>query len=112
MVMRRHDPSQIWFLTALWYERIAYNSEHKEFKTKREARTFGYYRGWTAALAAVRENRGNMHECLYSHIVMERIGEGVHAPTIDEQWFRWNGKKWTRCRKPSALRGITNWALG
>ena len=101
--MRKNDPNQIWFLTALWYELISYNHGH---------RTFGYYRGFNAALQAVKENRCNMHERLYSYLVMERIGEGVHSTCDDEQWFHWSGRKWSPCRKPKALIGFTNWALG
>lgn len=112
MVIRKNDTSQIWFLTAIWYELIAYNHEHDEYKTKRDTRTFGYYRGWSKAYQAVKENRGDMTECLYSYLVMERIDEGVHALCADEQWFRWNGKEWTPCHTPKALRGLTNWALG
>jgi len=112
MVTRKNDPKQIWFLTALWYELIAYNEEHNEYKTMHETRTFGYYRGWSKAYQAVKENRSNMYECLYSYLVMERIGEGVHALPTDEQWFRWGGNRWVACKKPTALQGLTNWALG
>lgn len=112
MVTRKNDPNQIWFLTALWYELIAYDKKHDEYKTNQKTRTFGYYRGWSKAYQAVKENRYDMHECLYSYLVMERIGEGVHALATDEQWFRWGGSRWVACRKPTALQGLTNWALG
>lgn len=110
--MRKNELDQIWFLTALWFEVIAYNKEHDEYKFKSDKRTFGYYYGWDAALKAVQENRGNMHECLYDYLVMERIGKGIHALATDVQWFRWGGSSWVACRRPTALQGLTNWALG
>ena len=110
MVMRKNDPNQIWFLTSIVVDEIL-KGPRGEIKTKRFTRTFGYYRGWNKSYQAVKENRCNMHECLYQYLVMERIGEGVHALAADEQWFKWNDK-WTPCRKPKMFRGFTNWALG
>jgi hypothetical protein len=112
LVIRKSDPAQIWFLTAIWAEVIAKHPKTGEVLSKRVSRTFGYYRGFPSALKAVKENTGNMHECLYTHLVMERIGEGVHALTKDEQWFRWFRNKWTPCEKPDWARGIVNWAVG
>lgn len=109
--IRKNDPTQIWFLTSIWFEVIA-KSKRGEYKTKHDSRTFGYYRGWSAAYTAVKKNHCNMHECLYNHLVMERIGEGIHSLAYDEQWFTWTGNRWTPCQKPEALKGFTNWALG
>ncbi len=111
LVMRKHDPTKTWFLTAMHVEVIATHPTG-EMKTKRDTRTFGYYKGWNKAYAAVKENRCNMHECLYTYLVMENIGEGVHALCTDEQWFKWTGKRWKDCRKPAWAKGMTNWALG
>ena len=111
MVMRADDPHQIWFLTAIVVREII-KGPRGEIKTKRDERTFGYYRGFHRAYQAVKENRCNMHECLYNFLVMERIGEGVHALAEDQQWFEWSGKNWKPCRKPTWARGLTNWALG
>ena len=110
MVMRKNDPKQIWFLTAI----VVYGTikgPRGEIKAYRDERTFGYYRGFSKAYQAVKENRGSMEECLYGYLVMERIGEGVHALCADEQWFKWT-TKWTPCRKPDWAKGLTNWALG
>lgn len=112
MIMRRNDPSQTWFITSIWIEIIATHPTKGEIKGNRISRTFGYYKGWDKAYAAVKENRDNMHECLYNYLVMENIGEGIHACCNDEQWFKWTGKRWKDCRKPNWAKGLTNWALG
>jgi hypothetical protein len=63
--MRKNDPTQIWFLTSIWAKVIATHPVTGEIKTDRKTRTFGYYRGFQKALAAVECNMGNMEECLY-----------------------------------------------
>lgn len=108
----RHDPEANWFLTSIWFEVVAVHPVTGEIKTKRDCRTFGYYKGWDKAYAAVKENRCNMHECLYQYLVMENIGEGVHALANDEQWFKWTRNRWKDCKRPKELQGFTNWALG
>ena len=105
------DPG-VWFITAIHFKVVAVHEKTGELKTKRVTRTFGYYRDWNSAFAAVLENRGSMHECLYDFIVMEKIGEGIHASVTDEQWFNWNGKKWIMCQRPKEMVGTTNWAIG
>lgn len=110
--MRKDDPNQIWFLTSVWAEVIATHPVTGEIKTKRDTRTFGYYRGFQKALQAVKDNRGNMHECLYQYLVMERIGEGIHALADDAQWFKWTGRRWMPSLRPEWARGFTNWAIG
>lgn len=112
MVMRRHDPTKNWFLTSIWFEVVAIHPTRGEIKTDRKTRTFGYYKGWDAAYKAVKENRCNMHECLYQYLVMEQIDEGIHALCQDEQWFKWTRNGWKDCKKPKELQGFTNWALG
>ncbi len=108
----RYDPNQIWFLTSIWLESTVTHPVKGEIRAKQCHRTFGYYKGWDEAYAAVKENRCNMHECLYNYLVMEAIDKGVHALCKNEQWFRWTGKRWKDCKKPDWAKGITNWALG
>lgn len=109
---RKNNPNHIWFLTALWVEIICKHPTSGEIKTKRDCHTFGYYRGFDKAYNAVTKNMGDMHECLYQYLVMERIGEGVHSPTTEAIWFKFGRKKWNRCLQPQWARGFTNWALG
>jgi hypothetical protein len=111
MATIKNDPDHIWFLTAIVVDEII-KGPRGEIKTKHFNRTFGYYHGWLRAYTAVKENRCNMHECLYQYLVMERIGEGVHALADYVKWFKWSGKNWKPCRKPKMFQGLTNWALG
>jgi hypothetical protein len=109
MVMRKDDPSKIWFLTAVISKEVA---KERGYDHSLNHRTFGYYKGFHAAYQAVKENRCNMHECLYEFLVMERIEAGVHGEMKEEEWFKWSGKRWIPCKKPLEYRGIINWALG
>lgn len=74
-------------------------------------RTFGFYAEKRQAEIAVEENRGNMHECMYNFLVIEEIGEGVHALAENEQWYRWDDR-WVPCKKPKETVGVINWAIG
>lgn len=107
--------SQLWFLTAIHVDMSTLRRHPKgEIKVEKFTRTFGYKWGYPQAIEAVMENHGNMHECLYNYLVMERIGEGVHSLAKDEVWFKWSVRKqaWKPCKKPNWSNGMVNWALG
>ncbi len=108
------DHNQIWFLTSIEVKKFPKirNPKTGEMKVSRFTRTFGYHIGYEKALKAVRENHGSMHECLYEYLVMECIGEGVHALCEKEEWFKWKDRRWMPCRKPWWAKGMVNWALG
>lgn len=74
-------------------------------------RTFGYYEDYWKAKNCVANNYGSMQECLYNYIVVEKIGEGIHALPETEEWYRWD-ERWVPCEKPMECEGIINWALG
>ena len=104
---------QLWFLTSVHVDLATLKRHPKgEIKVEKFTRTFGYKWGFESAMTAIRENHMDMHECLYNYLVMERIGEGIHALTEEFYWFRWSGRRWTPCETPEWARGITNWALG
>lgn len=110
----KHMKTDNWFLTSVEVKKFPEirNPKTGEMKVTKFPRTFGYYHDYADALAAVRENRCNMHECLYQYLVMECIGEGVHALREKEEWFKWSGKKWKPCKKPEWAWGMVNWAVG
>ena len=88
---------------------------HKRYLSRKH--TFGFYNTYNEAYTAVKENRGNMEECLYDYLVMEYIEPGIHPMVHSEQWWRWNGadRKWEFLdanNKPSEFIQICNWALG
>jgi hypothetical protein len=80
----------------------------------RDTRCFGYYNTALEATTAVIENRGDLHECLYDYVVVEKIGEGIHAIPDTEFWFRWNEdmEAFNICEKPEWSNNIVNWAIG
>ena len=103
----------MWFLTSIHVDESKMLRHPKgEIKLEKFTRTFGFYHRTFDALAAVKENRMNMHECLYNYLVMERIAEGIHSICDDEEWFKWGKKGWTPCNKPEWAKGMVNWALG
>jgi hypothetical protein len=98
----------IWFVTSIYLA----HAEDKESPWRAEAkRTFLTEE---EALDAVAQNRGNMHECLYNYLVIERTPSGIHALAESEQWYQWNetDNKWAFCTKPTMLEGIISWAVG
>ena len=79
-----------------------------------DRRVFGFYFDPTEARMAVNENRCNMHEGLYSHLVVEEFPSGIHALAIQESWFCWNKERarWEVTQKPEKLYGIISFAMG
>jgi len=88
---------------------------HKRYLSRK--RTFGFYPTYNEAYTAVKENRGNIEECLYDYVVMEYIEPGIHPMVHSEQWWAWDTEKreWRflpEDEKPREFMGICNWALG
>jgi hypothetical protein len=78
-----------------------------------EKRTFGFFLDLNKAEESVKNNEGNLNECLYDFLVIEEIGEGIHSPSQQEIWYAWNNKNWEKLNeKPEWATGTTNWALG
>jgi hypothetical protein len=77
-------------------------------------RTFGYYFHLSDAIKAVEENRGDIQECLYTHVVIEGLKEGIHPDIVEEVWFEWNKeqKKWVRLEEEPKISDFCNWAMG
>lgn len=84
-------------------------------------RCFGYFADKKKAIEAVEGNWGDMHECLYNHLVIEEIPEGIHAMPKNvlehkhERWYSWQGDsdtgKWTRCLRPIKFKQIIMFSL-
>lgn len=112
MNTRQHN----WFITAIHVDASKILRHPKGWiKVEKFTRTFGYYNKYQHALRAVKKNYGNMCECLYNYLIMEKIGEGIHAIADDKTyWFKWDDakNKWTPCDKPEWAMGMINWALG
>lgn len=102
-----------YFITAIY-------DEPGLFVHRKARRTFGYFSKLDEALKAVQENRCNMQECLYNYLVIEGIGEGIHALVEEEYWFTWEEWQhqaghcgWHRISsKPELFNGTINFALG
>lgn len=89
-------------------------------KDGRDSRCFGFYFSLEEAKLAADENRCSMSECYYHYLVIEEIGEGIHAGAEQVQWYKWSGGhelrggeegKWVKCEMPQNDRfiGTVNW---
>ncbi len=79
-----------------------------------DGRTFGYLTSLDAAMEAVITDAADMHECLYTHLVIEEVPEGIHALATAVQWFDWeDGKGWImQAETPAWARGLINHSMG
>jgi len=80
-------------------------------------RCIGYFPSYEEAVASVKANQGEMHECRYNYAVIEEIPSGVWQRTIEENWFYWNGehRSWFGCTKPSQYKtscNVTGFSMG
>lgn len=82
---------------------------------KRCTRTFGYFLTLQEAMKAREENRGNMMECLYNYLIIERFDPGIHSLAEEVYWAKWDDErnKWKAIdQPPPELVGIINFAIG
>ncbi len=77
-----------------------------------ESRVFGYYHWLCDAEAAVFANRADMHEGLYTHVVIEAVPPGVHALAEVREWFRWVPEGWIVCEPPEWASAVRNHSMG
>ena len=100
----------------------AYKQEPlKDFSVRGDRyRTFGFFHELKEARKAVRENRCDLHECLYNFLVIERYTEGIHSfgdiaefyEWKDEKGDVWDGKWKKLSRRPKCFKNIFNIGLG
>jgi hypothetical protein len=99
-----------WFITAIQVKEVGVP----------DSRTFGFFNSHVDAFKAVEKNVGNMHECLYKHLVVEYIEEGIHPCVYSRYWWKWEDKStyfepshWVEDKYPPAyLTQLTNWGIG
>ena len=77
-----------------------------------DARCFGYYETEKDARRAVEKNLCDMHEYLYSYLVIEEVDSGIHQYAIEIQWYIWQDGKWTETEKPKCKHGWCNFSIG
>ena len=76
-------------------------------------RVFGWFPSLSAAQASILRDEGGMHECLYTHLVVEEVSTGIHGEAVAKVWYRWAGKRgWVSCKAPRWSKGVVNWSMG
>lgn len=79
----------------------------------RPARCFGWFPFLREAEEAVEQNRASMDECSYYRwIVISETYSGIHAHSINEIWYEWDGDNYNRVEKPERFKGICSWGIG
>lgn len=81
------------------------------------SRCFGFYPDEDEARDAVTENRGNMQESLYTHLVIETLTPGIHPDAREVAWYRWEEPegepgRWVESHRPGVLEHHSGFALG
>lgn len=100
----------MWFITSILFRRDSIENPSWLYDSKR---TFGFYVNCSDAMAAIKENRCNMHECLYNFLVLEEVAEGIHPIAETEVWFEWSDTGgWIISKKPAEYDCVINWAIG
>lgn len=101
-------------------ERLEWAAGDHGYYGHTSSRCFGMYFSEEDALAAVNSNQGDMHELLYTYLVIQKIGSDVDGFDNDGQtWFKWNDNevsigsnsigdrgKWTKIERPEETKHI------
>ena len=87
---------------------------HPKEKHNGESRCFGYYLTEEKAREAVEKNTGDMHECFYTHLVIEKVKEGIHPISTVVQWYEWNDTHhWVEIDSiPERFQNTINYGIG
>jgi hypothetical protein len=83
----------------------------------RDFRCFGYFTTLAKARSAARRDSGGMSECRYTYLVIERMGEGVHATAHAIDWYHYDlddelAGHWVKCEPPVWAKNTVNFAIG
>lgn len=79
-----------------------------------DTRCFGYFCSLADAIRAAEENRCDMQECRYNYLVVEKLGEGIHAMATAIKWYKWNFEKncWEYTQAPEWSIDVCNYSIG
>lgn len=64
-------------------------------------RVFGFFHTLREARTAVRHNSGEMNECFYKWLLIEKVVPGTFPLCVIMNWYIWNGKNktWVPAKK-------------
>jgi len=89
--------------------------ESNKHEGSESSRCWGWYPTYKDASEAVKLNDGDMHECSYTYIVIERIPWGTLGSSYPNykimQWFKWKNNKWKKCKPPKWSNCVIGWAF-
>lgn len=79
-----------------------------------DKRTWGYYLDKDIAFSALHEDKTHMSEDCYKYAVVENIGEGICAPSLDRQYFQYDNERkgFFEIDEPECVKHICNYAIG
>lgn len=92
----------------------AFEDIDDDWGTKGSSRCFGYYKSREKADNAVYHNVCDINETIYDYVVIEYIGEGIHAIS-EQRWFykfNYNTRQYYPILEPEGFKNICNIAIG
>ena len=97
----------------MFYVTAIHRNENNNTPLQRK-RCFVYCSNRQCVIDWVNENMGDIHEELYNLVVIEHIGEGIHAIPKEEIWFVWDHgtEHWVHREKPGWSEDYISWAIG
>ncbi len=99
----------MYFLTSVQIVSKRQNQRATEFSI--DCRCWGYYPTLEEAKKAVKENYGNMIECIYDYLVIEKYKPGVMQIAKDIAWYKEIDNRWIPCEKPMEVESFVNFAM-
>ena len=100
-----------WFITVI--EKIEYNTKYSGLNTGC-TRCWGFYTSKDTAIQALHKNKTDMWETIYDYAVLEEYYEGISAPTLRRQFFKFDEEKYGyfEIDEPETVKHTWNFALG
>lgn len=96
------------------YAVASWRNDHKE------SRTWGWFAKEDDARIAVKMNSGDMHERTFTHVVIEKVPEGIcPIESVVVQWYQWvyvnyeaYDGYWEECETPEEAENTVCFTIG
>jgi hypothetical protein len=77
-------------------------------------RCFGFYPRKHQAVQAISDDSGDLHEEIFTHLVIEKCTSGVYPSAHDIGWYRFDDSstKWSSCNRPESAKNYFKFSLG
>lgn len=95
-------------------------STHAWSASGNDSSAWGFYHTLAEAESAVADDLGSMSDCLYTHLVIERVEPGIIAHPEVVQWYEWispctfgyETDHWAACPPPLWAEHMSGFGIG